>query len=121
MKKTAFIFLAIASLACGMQAQLPTNPSYIGEQSSSDASLPVNTAVLAEPTESVPLYVTTGALNVRSQPTASSEILGTLVPGSTIHIYIIDQLGDDCYRGEWYAIDYQDGRGYVCSLWVVKK
>jgi hypothetical protein len=70
--------------------------------------------------------MTTGALNVRAEANADSEILGTLAPYTVIQIFVIDQLGDDCYLGEWYQIDYRPEGGetvkaYVCSLWVVRK
>ena len=120
MKKTAFIFLVIASLACGMQAQLPTVAPTDVKQPSHDVSLPVNVAAIAEPTEAAPVYMTTGALNIRSEPNADSEILGTLDPFTEIQIFITDISGDDCYGGEWYAIS-SPIEGYVCSLWVVRK
>ena len=113
----AVIFLVLSSIACGMQAQ---TPSYNGLTPSSDVSLPVKAAAIVEPTESAPVYMTTGALNVRAEPNADSTILGTLAPLTVIQIYVIDQLGDDCFGGEWYAIS-SPIEGYVCSLWVVRK
>ena len=115
--KIAFIFLVFASLACGMQAQ-PT-PSYIGEQPTSPAQ-PVSLAAIAEPTDTAPVYMTTGALNVRSEPNADSSILGTLAPYTVVTVFILDVTGDDCYGGEWYAIS-SPIEGYICSLWVVRK
>jgi hypothetical protein len=119
----AFIFLALAMLACGMQAQ-PT-PSYIGEQPTIPAQ-PVSLAAIAEPTDTTPVYMTTGALNVRAEANADSIILGTLAPLTEIQIFITDIQGDDCFGGEWYQIDYKPEGGetvkaFVCSLWVVRK
>ena len=116
MVKTAFIFLVLASLACG--TQLPTAPSQLGEQPS-NVSQPVQVEII-EPTEAAPVYMTTGALNVRAEANADSEILGTLAPLTEIQIYITDISGDDCYLGEWYAIT-SPIEGFVCSLWVVRK
>jgi len=118
MKKTAFIFLVLASLACGMQTALPTAPSYNGENPSHDVSLPV--AASHEPTESAPVYVTTAPLNVRSEANADSTILGTLEEGQIIVIFIpIPEIkGDDCYMGEWYETTWNEVTAYVCSLYV---
>ena len=119
----AVIFcLTIASIACGMQAQ---TPSYNGLPPSSDVSLPVK-AAMVEPTETAPVYMTTGALNVRAEPNADSTILGTLAPFTEIQIFITDEPSDGCYLGEWYQIFYKPEGGemvkaYVCSLWVVRK
>ena len=114
--KIAFIFLALAMLACG--TQLPTAP--ITEVKAPPTDSPVSLAAIAEPTDTAPVYMTTGALNVRAEANADSEILGTLAPLTEIHIFIIDQLGDDCFGGEWYAIS-SPIEGFVCSLWVVRK
>ena len=123
--KTAFIFLVLASLACGMQA-LPATPSYIGEQPTNDVSLPVKVAASHEPTEAAPIYMTTGALNVRAEANADSEILGTLAPFTEIQIFITYEKTDGCYLGEWYQIFYKPEGGetvkaFICSLWVVRK
>jgi len=106
-------------LACGMQAQLPTAAPTDVKQPTSEAQ-PVSLAAIAEPTDTAPVYMTTGALNVRAEANADSEILGTLNPFTEIQIFITDISGDDCYLGEWYAIT-SPIEGYVCSLWVVRK
>jgi hypothetical protein len=121
--KIAFIFLVLASLACGSQATTPTpdvNPP------SSDYNQPSVMAVSVEPTEAGPVWITTGALNVRSQANADSTILGTLAPFTEIQIFITYEKTDGCYGGEWYQIFYKpDGgetvKAFVCSLWVVRK
>ena len=126
MKKIYFLFvcLTIVTLACWAQAQ---TPSQLGSVSTEPTVYTSPVKVLAvEPTEAAPIYITTGALNVRAEPNADSDILGTLAPLTVIQIYVIDQLGDDCYMGEWYQIDYKPEGGevvkaYVCSLWVVRK
>jgi len=115
--KIAVIFLVLASLACG--TQLPTAPSTGVNIEPTYQQIPVK-VVISDPTEAAPIYMTAGALNVRSEPNADSEILGTLAPLTVIQIYVIDQLGDDCFGGEWYAIS-SPIEGYVCSLWVVRK
>ena len=115
--KIAFIFCALAMLACGTQIQ--TVPSTEVKQPTSEAQ-PVSLVAIAEPTEAAPKWITTGALNVRAEANADSEILGTLAPYTEIQIFIIDQLGDDCFGGEWYAIS-SPIEGFVCSLWVVRK
>ena len=114
--KIAVIFLVLASIACG--TQIPTVPNTEVKQPT-PAALPVSLAIV-EPTDTTPQYMTTGALNVRAKPNADSEILGTLAPLTVIQIYVIDQLGDDCFGGEWYKIS-SPIEGYVCSLWVVRK
>ena len=123
MKRIIYILcvLSLSVLACGMQAQLPTAPSQLGSVSTETPVTTYPVKVLAvEPTEAAPIWITTGALNVRAEANADSEILGTLAPYTEIQIFIIDQLGDDCYGGEWYAIS-SPIEGFVCSLWVVKK
>ena len=119
----AVIFLVLSSIACIPQAQ---TPSYNGLTPSSDVSLPVKAAAIVEPTESAPVYMTTGALNVRADPSADSTILGTLAPLTVIQIFITDEPSDGCYLGEWYQIFYTPEGGemtkaFVCSLWVVRK
>ncbi len=115
--KTAFIFLALAMLACG--TQLPTAAPTDVRQPTSEAQ-PVSLAAIAEPTDTAPVYMTTGALNVRAEANADSEILGTLAPYTVVTVFILDVTGDDCYGGEWYAIS-SPIEGFVCSLWVVRK
>ena len=115
--KIAFIFLVFASLACG--TQIPTQTSTEVKQPTSEAQT-VSLAAIAEPTDTAPVYMTTGALNVRSEPNADSTILGTLEPLTEIQIFITDIQGDDCFGGEWYAIT-SPIEGFVCSLWVVRK
>jgi len=119
-KMIAVIFLALAMLACGMQAQ-PT-PSYNGEQPTNPAR-PVSLAAIAEPTEAAPVYVTTAPLNVRSEANADSTILGTLEAGQEIVIFIpIPEIrGDDCYMGEWYETKWNDETAYVCSLYIEER
>ena len=116
--KIAVIFLALAMLACGIQA-IPATPSYIGEQPISPAQ-PVSLAAIAEPTEAAPVYVTTAPLNVRSEANADSTILGTLEAGTVVTVFILDIRGDDCYTGEWLAID-KPIAGYVCSLYIEER
>lgn len=115
--KIAVIFLALSVLACGASA----TPSQLGSVST---KAPVTTypvkVVASDPTEAAPVYMTTGALNVRSKPNADSEILGTLAPYTVVTVFILDVTGDDCYGGEWYAIS-SPIEGFVCSLWVVRK
>ena len=119
MKKIYYLLicLTIVTLACGTQIQ--TVPSTEVKQPTSEAQ-PVSLAVIAEPTDTALVWITTGALNVRSQANADSTILGTLDPFTEIQIFITDISGDDCYGGEWYAIS-SPIEGFVCSLWVVRK
>ena len=123
--KTAVIFLALSVLACG--TQLPTAPSQLGSDKTEthDTTLPVK-MVISDPTDAVPVYMTTGALNVRAEANADSTIIGTLAPFTEIHIFITYEKTDGCYGGEWYQIFYKpDGgetvKAFVCSLWVVRK
>ena len=109
--------LTIVTLACG--TQMPTQTSTGVNIEPTYQQIPVK-VVISEPTEAAPVWITTGALNVRAEANADSEILGTLAPLTVIQIYIIDQLGDDCFGGEWYKISSPID-GYVCSLWVVRK
>ena len=113
----AVIFLVLASIACGMQAQ---TPSYNGLTPSSDVSSPVKAAEMVEPTESPVIYVTTAPLNVRAEANADSTILGTLEAGTVVTVFILDIRGDDCYQGEWLAID-KPIAGYVCSLYIEER
>ncbi len=118
MKKIYFLLscLTIVTLACG--TQMPTQTSTEVKAAPTDS--PVSLAAIAEPTDTAPVYMTTGALNVRSEPNADSTILGTLTPYTVVTVFILDVTGDDCYGGEWYAIS-SPIEGYVCSLWVVRK
>ena len=120
MVKIAVIFLALSMLACGMQvnSSIPT-PSNDVNIESPDVQIPVKVEI-TEHAEAAPIWITTGALNVRSEANADSTILGTLAPFTEIKIFITDISGDDCYLGEWYAIT-SPIEGYVCSLWVVRK
>jgi len=114
----AFIILLLVQCACGMQAQIPTATPTVNMESP-DVQIPVKVEI-SDPTDAAPVWITTGALNVRSEANANSEILGTLAPLTEIQIFITDISGDDCYLGEWYAIT-SPIEGYVCSLWVVRK
>ena len=116
-KMIAVIFSALAILACGMQTQAP---SQLGLTPSSGVSLPVKAAEMVELTDTAPVYVTTAPLNVRSEANASSQILGVLEAGTVVTVFILDIRGDDCYTGEWLAID-KPIAGYVCSLYIEEK
>ena len=115
--KIAVIFFALAMLACGMQAQ---TPSQLGLTPSSEVSLPVKAAEMVDPTDTAPVYVTTAPLNVRSEANASSQILGVLEAGTVVTVFILDIRGDDCYQGEWLAID-KPIAGFVCSLYIEER
>ena len=119
-KKIYFLFvcLTIVTLACWAQAQPPSQLGSVNIEPTTYTS-PVK-VVITEPTEAAPVYMTTGALNVRAEANADSEILGTLEPFTEVTVFILDVTGDDCYMGEWYAIS-SPIEGYVCSLWVVRK
>ena len=116
--KIAVIFLVLASIACG--TQMPTVPSTEVKTPSNDVSLPVKVVEAVEPTESPVIYVTTAPLNVRSEANASSQILGVLEAGTVVTVFILDIRGDDCYTGEWLAID-KPIAGFVCSLYIEEK
>ncbi len=125
MKKIYYLLacLAIVTLACG--TQLPQNQSTGVNIEPTYQQIPVK-VVISDPTEAAPVWITTGALNVRAEANADSEILGTLAPYTEIHIFITYEKADGCYGGEWYQIFYKpDGgetvKAYVCSLWVVRK
>lgn len=114
----AFIFLALAMLACGMQTQATPTPIAVSTPAHTNTS-PVKAAAI-EPTESAPIYVTTAPLNVRAQANADSTILGTLEAGTVVTVFILDIRGDDCYTGEWLAID-EPIAGFVCSLYIEER
>jgi len=119
----ALCVLVLASLACG--TQIPENPSTGVSTETPVTTYPVK-VLASDPTDTAPQYMTTGALNVRSEPNADSEILGTLAPFTEIQIFITYEKTDGCYLGEWYQIFYKPEGGeivkaYVCSLWVVRK
>ena len=119
--KIAFIFLVLASIACG--TQMPTVSSTEVKPPSDDVSSPVKVAEAVEPTESPVIYVTTAPLNVRSEANADSQILGVLEEGTIIVIFIpIPEIkGDDCYLGEWYETKWNDETAYVCSLYIEER
>jgi hypothetical protein len=108
------LILVLASLACG------TNISTISTVEPVKVNKPVLYLQQAVPTHDAPRYVTTGKLNVRAEPNASSQILAVLDEGAEITIAVLDLRGDDCYLGEWYAIT-SPYAGYVCSLYIVRK
>ena len=120
MKKIYYLLacLTIAAIACG--TQMPTVPSTEVKPPSDDVSLSVKVAEAVEPTESPVIYVTTAPLNVRSEANASSQILGVLEAGTVVTVFILDIRGDDCYMGEWLAID-KPIAGYVCSLYIEER
>ena len=125
MKKIYYLFacLTIATLACG--TQIPTQTSTGVNIEPTYQQIPVK-VVISEPTEAAPVWITTGALNVRAEANADSQILGTLAPYTEIQIFITYEKTDGCYGGEWYQIDYKPEGGetvkaFVCSLWVVRK
>ena len=122
MKKIYFLLacLTITAIACGMQAALPTQTSTEVKQPSNDVSFPVQVDPSYEPTESPVIYVTTAPLNVRSEANADSTILGTLDAGTVVTVFILDIRGDDCYMGEWLAID-KPIAGFVCSLYIEER
>jgi hypothetical protein len=109
------IILTLASLACGTQLQ-PAISTVVPEK----VSKPVLYLQQAVPAHDAPRYMTTGQLNVRAEPNATSQILAVLDEGAEITIVILDLRGDDCYQGEWYAIT-EPYSGYVCSLYIVRK
>jgi hypothetical protein len=117
----AFIFLALAMLACGMQTQATPTPIAVSTPAHTNTS-PVKAAAI-EPTESAPIYVTTAPLNVRSEANASSKILGVLEEGQEIVIFIpIPEIKrDDCYLGEWYETRWGEVTAYVCSLYIEER
>ena len=117
-KKIAFLFLVLSVIACGTQTS--SLPRTEVKTTSDDVSLPVKVAEAAEPTESPVIYVTTAPLNVRSEANASSQILGVLEAGTVVTVFILDIRGDDCYQGEWLAIE-KPIAGYVCSLYIEER
>jgi len=113
---TFIFYLSLLALACG--ATLP--PSQLGNDVNMEThidSLPVKVVITSEPTDNAPRYVTTAPLNVRAEVNADSQILGTLAEGTEVTIFVLDIRGDDCYLGEWYAIDAPIA-GFVCSLYI---
>jgi hypothetical protein len=118
MKKTAFIFLALSMLACGMQAQTPTSAPAVNTESS-DVQIPAQ--MLADPTEkAAPIYFTTAPLNVRACASIDCEKLADLPINTQVTVFILDLQGPGCEGGEWYAIDAPKS-GYVCSLYVEER
>lgn len=118
--KKIFLLLAcltIMSLACGRQ-MLTASSTEVKATPTTDET--IRLAAIVEPTESPVIYVTTAPLNVRSEANADSTILGTLAEGTKIRIFVLDIHGDDCYQGEWYAIESPIA-GFVCSLYVEEK
>ena len=116
----AVIFLALLMLACGIQAQ---PPSQLGLTPSSDVSLPVKAAEMVEPTDTAPVYVTTTSLRVRSCASVNcDEVADPLPTGTHVLVFITDIPGKDgdCYLGEWYAIG-APVEGYVCSLYIEER
>ena len=116
----AVIFLALLMLACGIQAQ---PPSQLGLTPSSDVSLPVKAAEMVEPTDTAPVYVTTTSLRVRSCASVNcDEVADPLPAGTQVLVFITDIPGKDgdCYLGEWYAIG-APVEGYVCSLYIEER
>jgi cell wall-associated NlpC family hydrolase len=70
----------------------------------------VTTAVSADEINAVG-EVTADALNVRSQPSESGEIIGTLKTGEIVNI--ITKTG-----GKWFKVDYMGKIGYACSDYI---
>ena len=117
MKKTAFIFLVLASLACDMQLPTQTSTGVNIEPTYQQMSVKV---LASEPTESAPVYVTTAPLNVRACASVDCEKLADLPINTQVTVFILDLQGPGCEGGEWYAIDAPKS-GYVCSLYIEER
>lgn len=119
MKSIVYFFcvLSLSILACG--TTLPHEITPVNTVTPYP-QLPVKVVIASDPTDNTPRYVTTAPLNVRAEANADSTILGTLPEGTEIEIFVLDIRGDDCYLGEWYAIE-SPVAGFVCSLYVEEK
>lgn len=126
--------VVLVSLACGMQAALPTSePVSIPYEVTETKELRRTSANFGEHTEvelhcgptitpdfsSVKLGRTTGQLNVRQCPSTSSAILGVLETGTSVEIGAEVLSQDTGYRcPRWYPIVWQGQDGWICSGWV---
>lgn len=61
--------------------------------------------------ETVMIYTTTSALNVRSAPTTDGELLTTLPAGT-----VLDYVG--AHSDQWAIINYNGGQAYVASQYI---
>ena len=118
--KIAFLFLVLASLACG--TQMPTQVSAEVKQPTHEVQ-PVQFEATSTATDTPPVYVTTTSLRVRSCASVNcDEVADPLPAGTQVLVFVTDIQGKDadCYLGEWYAIG-APVEGYVCSLYIEER
>jgi hypothetical protein len=106
------IILLITQCACGVAAVVPT----VAPTESVPISASVETSVNTE----IHSYITSAPLHVRSCASVDCDILAYLDAGSSVDVKW-SVAGPGCSGADWYAIDWQDWTGFVCSIYVEER
>lgn len=111
------VILVLGVSACGAP-QVTSTPSASVSPSSLPTFIPTPTPTLAPSATSTPILydgILTTKINVRQEPTASSDSLGQLEAGQTVQITARDSAGN------WYLVLYPpaaSGVGWVAARYV---
>jgi hypothetical protein len=110
--------IALAAISCGVAADLPTvQPTEaVGHITETVVSANVETSVNTE----IHSYITSAPLHVRSCASVDCDILAYLDAGSSVDVKW-SVAGPGCSGADWYAIDWQDWTGFVCSIYVEER
>jgi hypothetical protein len=114
------IILLITQCACGVAAAVPTES--IGHITETDILPTVVTANVetVTKTETNVQFKVTAPLHVRSCASIDCDIVAYLQPGDSVEVkWSVD--GPGCAGADWYAIDWQDWTGFVCSIYVEER
>ena len=109
------IALAVRFITPKDQKEEETSSSSVPVQTTAWETMPPTTAPPVETmadTTPAPVYKTSSALNVRSEPSTAGEILTVLEVGT-----IVDYVED--YDDEWIIINYNGVQAYVSSQYLV--
>jgi hypothetical protein len=106
------IILLITQCACGVAAAVP--PLAPTE------SVPISASVETSVNTEIHSYITSAPLHVRSCASVDCDILAYLDAGSSVDVKW-SVAGPGCSGADWYAIDWQDWTGFVCSIYVEER
>ena len=113
-----FLILELATMACGISANVESTPTAVSTESHNDTLL---LPVSISSTIPAPHYVTTAPLHIRSCPSINCEIIGFIPKGNQVEIIILDLYGDGCGGQEWVGYDAGEKFGYLCSLYLMEQ
>jgi hypothetical protein len=110
--------IALAGLSCGVVAELPTvapteTIGYITET--------IVTANVESVNTEIHTYTTTAPLHIRACASVDCAVLAYLAAGDSVVVTVRGISGPGCAGAEWYAVDWQDWTGFVCSIYVEER